>query len=188
MHLAKGNYHSFAIMAMKIPRLKEEFIKAVAAEVRQECQALCSTLPGKKSVLRRTSAADLKKFQFSNVVDKLAKRAPAFSAVLEGSVRRYRKQHTRRALIPSIGFAAAILLRERNNLMCAAQCVNSILFHQGHASKMVCGNQVYFNTCFLNHGLLWYFNTALQSNEVYGSMLISPKYTKCSGQARKGLR
>ena len=138
MHLAKGNYHSFAIIAMKIPRLKKEMIKAVAVEVRQECQALCSTLPGKKSVLRRTSAADLKIFQFNKVVDELSDRAPAFSAILEASVKRYRKQHTRNAVIPSIGFAAAILLRERNNLMCAAQCVNSILFHQGHASKMVC--------------------------------------------------
>ena len=72
MHLAKGNYHSFAIIAMKIPRLKKEMIKAVAAEVRQECQALCSTLPGKKSVLRRTSAADLKSFHFSKVVDELS--------------------------------------------------------------------------------------------------------------------
>ena len=123
---------------MRVPRLKKEMIKAVAAEVRQECQALCSTLPGKKSVLRQTSAADLKTFQFSKVVDELSVRAPAFSSILEASVKRYRNQHTRNEIIPSIGFAAAILLRERNNLMCAAQCVNSILFHQGHASKMVC--------------------------------------------------
>ena len=135
MHLAKGNYYSFAI---KIPRLKKELIKAVAAEVRHECQALCSTLPGKKSVLRRTSAANLKTFQFSKVVDELCEQAPAFSAVLVASVKRYQKQHTRDAIIPSIGFAAAVLLHERNNLMCAAQSVNSILFHQGHTSKMVC--------------------------------------------------
>ena len=137
MHLAKGNYHSFTILAMKIPCLKKEMIKAVASEVRQECQALCSTLPGKKSVLRQTSATDLKTFQLSKVVDELSHRAPAFSAMLEASVKRYRKQHTRDAIIPSSGFAAAVLLRERNNLMCAAQYVNSILFHQGHASKMV---------------------------------------------------
>ena len=59
-HLAKGNYRSFSIIAMRVPRLKKEMIKAVATEVLQECQALCSTLPGKKSVLRKTSAADLK--------------------------------------------------------------------------------------------------------------------------------
>jgi hypothetical protein len=47
MHLAKGNYHSFSITAMRIPRLKKEMIKAVAAEVRQERQALCSISPGK---------------------------------------------------------------------------------------------------------------------------------------------
>ena len=138
MHLAKANYCSFAMTAMKIPRLKKEVIKVVAAEVRRECHALCSTLPGKKSVLRRTSATDLKTFQFSKVIAELCERAPAFSAVLEASVKRYRKQHTRHAIIPSIGFAASVLLHERNNMMCAAQSVNSILLHQGHASKMVC--------------------------------------------------
>ena len=64
MHLAKGNYHSFAVIAMKIPCLKE-MIKVVAAEV-QECQArLCALrYQEKKSVLRRTSADNLKTFQF----------------------------------------------------------------------------------------------------------------------------
>ena len=88
----------------------EEKAEAVAAEVQEEYQALCSTLPGKKSVLRQTSAADLKTFQFSKVVDKLSVRAPAFSSILEASVKRYRNQHTRNEIIPSIGFAAAILL------------------------------------------------------------------------------
>lgn len=72
-HLAKGNYCSFA---MKIPRLKKEVIKVVAAEVRRECQALCSTLSGKKSVLHRTSAADLKTFQFSKVVSEHQRLVP----------------------------------------------------------------------------------------------------------------
>ena len=124
---------------MRIPRLKEA---PTAEEVRQECQNLCSTLPRKKSVLRKTSAADLKVFKWSTVVDELSNRAPAFCAILEASVKRYRKQHAREKIVPSIGFAAAVLMRERNNLMCAAQCVNSILFHQGHASKMVCQNKI----------------------------------------------
>lgn len=45
-YLAKGNYRSFSIIAMRVSRSKKEMIKAVATEVRQECQALCSTLPG----------------------------------------------------------------------------------------------------------------------------------------------
>ena len=64
--LEKGNYHSLAIIAIKIPRLKKEMIKAIAGEVRQECQAY---ITGKKSVLRQTSAADLKSFQFRKVVE-----------------------------------------------------------------------------------------------------------------------
>lgn len=39
-------------------------VKAVAAVIQQERQALCSMLPGNESVLRGTSAAELKTFQF----------------------------------------------------------------------------------------------------------------------------
>lgn len=130
-----------------------------------------------KSILRQTSASHLKTFQWSKVVDELHKQAPEFSAILEASVKRYRKQHPRKAIIPSIGFAGSVLLRERNNFMCAAQCVNSILFHQGHASKMV---RFITNMEFLKMILTYILYVALQSDEVHGSVLIPPQYHQCT--------
>ena len=56
MNLAKGDCHTFATCAMKTPQLNKAVITAFAAEVCRECQSLCSTLPGKKSILRQTSA------------------------------------------------------------------------------------------------------------------------------------
>ena len=46
--------------------------------------------------------------------------------------------------------------------MYAAQCVNSILFHQGHASKMAYNTQIYELQWFF----FLFFNIALQLNEI----------------------
>ena len=40
MHLAKGNYYSFARSAMLIPPLKKALVNEIASEVRDECQKL----------------------------------------------------------------------------------------------------------------------------------------------------
>ena len=118
--------------------VKRTIVSVVAAEVRRECQKMCTATEGQTSVLKRTSASEIKIFNWDDVIDELNKQAPVFSAILEASVKRFRKQHPKKVIQRSIGFAAAILLRERNKFMCAAQCVNSILLHAGHASKMVC--------------------------------------------------
>ena len=134
--LAKGNYVTFARNSLKHPQLKNAIVSAVAAEVRRECQQMCTT-GDQTSVLRQTSASEMKKFNWGTVTDELNKQAPVFCTILEASVKRFRKQHPKKTTQRSVGFAAAILLRERNKFMCAAQCVNSILLHAGHASKMV---------------------------------------------------
>ena len=137
MHLAKGNYYSFARRAMLIPPLKKALVNAIASEVRDECQKLCTTIADRKSILRKTSPDDLKTFSWSNLSSELHNRAPVFVAILEASVKRPRSQHPDSMSQRSIGLAAAVLLRERNQFMCAVQCVISLLLHAGHASKMV---------------------------------------------------
>lgn len=136
--LAKGNYVTFARNALKHPQLKGSIVTAVAAEVRRECQIMCSDTDGQTSVLKRTSANELKRFNWSDVMSELNKQAPVFTTILEASVKRFRKQHPKKTTERSVAFAASILLRERNKFMCTAQCVNSLLLHAGHASKMVC--------------------------------------------------
>lgn len=137
MDIAHGRFTFFARNALKIPELKKAIVVAVGSEVRSECQKLCTTTPDQRSVLRQTSAASMKEFNWVTVMDELQRCAPTFCTILEESVKRYRRQHPREVTQRSIGFAAAILLRERNKFMCAAQCVTSIILHAGHTSKMV---------------------------------------------------
>ncbi len=167
MDMANGRYTYFARRAMKIPELQKAIVAAIGTEVRTECQNLCTTTEKQQSVLRKTSAVDLKQFNWDTVVDELRSRAPVLYTILGESVHRYRRQHPKEVSQRSIGFAAAILLRERNKFMCAAQCVNSVVLHAGHASKMVSipvytmhvlcpvlqrkARSILFNYCFASH-------------------------------------
>lgn len=142
--VAKGNYHSFARKAMKIEVLKRPIVAAVCSEVRQECQKLCTTICGKTSVLRDTSPTHLKQFSWKELCHELEDRSAIFFEVLQAAVKRQRKQHSQKSTQQSIGFAASILLHERNQFMCAPQCINSVILHTGHASKMVSQTVVQF--------------------------------------------
>lgn len=137
MHLAKGNYYSFARSAMLIPPLKKALVNAIASEVRDECQKLCTTIADRKPMLRKTSPDDLKTFSWSNLSSELRNRAPVFVAILEASVKCPCGQHPDSMSQRFIGLAAAVLLHERNQFMCAVQCVISLLLHAGHVAKMV---------------------------------------------------
>ena len=60
--LVKGNYATFARNALKHPQLKRAIVSVVAAEVRRECQKMCTATEGQTSVLKRTSASEIKRF------------------------------------------------------------------------------------------------------------------------------
>ena len=90
--LAKGNYVTFARSTMKHLQLENTIISAVAAEVRHECQQLCTT-KGQTLVFRHTSANE---FNWGDVMDELNKRAPVFCTILEASVKHFRKQHLKK--------------------------------------------------------------------------------------------
>lgn len=112
-YLAKGNYVTFARSTMKHPQLKNAIVSAVAAEVRRECQLLCTT-KGQTSVFRHTSSNQIKKFNWGDVMDELNKWTSVFCTILQASVKCFRKQHPKEMTQRTIGFAAAILRRERN--------------------------------------------------------------------------
>ncbi len=71
MDIAYGRFSYFARNAMKIPELKKAIVVAVGSEVRSECQKLCTTSPNQLSTLRKTSAADMKQFNWESVLDEL---------------------------------------------------------------------------------------------------------------------
>ena len=57
-------------------------------------------------------------------------------AVLSAMVER--RGHDQTRIAPRVGMAVAILIRERNQFMCAAQTLISIVLQASHAGKMVC--------------------------------------------------
>ena len=135
--LSKGNFFSFAKKALTIPRLKKVVVEAVSREVTQECMNLCTTKKGKQSILRKTCPTNLTQFDWTKFIGELEDRAPVLLTILKATVKRPRRQHSQTSTQQSIGFAASILLHERNQFLCAVQCVNSLVLYAGHANKMV---------------------------------------------------
>ena len=84
-------------------------------------------------------------FSWQNIINELSRRAPVLHAVLSATVER--RGHNQMRIAPRVGMAVAILMRERNQFMCAAQTLTSIVLHANHAGKMVCYS--------LEH--VWYF-------------------------------
>ena len=132
--LVNGAANSFAKKALSLPRLRHAIIEEVKRLVKKECQSLCSTLPEKRSILRDTRPAHLMTFSWQNIISELSCRAPVLHTVLSATVER--RGHNR--IAPRVGMAVAILMRERNQFMCAAQTLISIVLHASHAGKMVC--------------------------------------------------
>ena len=138
--LVNGSATTFAKKALSLPKLRNAIVEEVKCLVKKECRNLCSNLPEKRSVLRDTRPAHLKTFSWQNIIEELSCRAPLLHTVLSAVVDR--RGHDKMRVAPRLGMAIAILMRERNQFMCAAQTLTSIVLHASHAGKMVCN----FNT------------------------------------------
>lgn len=117
--------------------MKKAIVEAVSREVTQECMDLCTTKKGKQSILWKTSATNLTQFDWPKFIGELEDRTPILLAILKAAVKQPRRRHSKTSTEQSIGFAASILLHERNQFLCAVQCVNSLILYAGHANKMV---------------------------------------------------
>lgn len=133
--LVNGSANTFAKKALSLPKLRNAIVEEVKRLVKKECQNLCSNLPEKHSVLRDTRPAHLKTFSWQNIIEELSCRAPLLHTVLSATVER--RCHDKMQIAPRLGMAFAILMRERNQFMCAAQTLTSIVLHASHAGKMV---------------------------------------------------
>ena len=134
--LVNGAANTFAKKALSTPKLRHAIIEEVKRLIKKECQSLCSTLPEKRSILRDTRPSHLRTFNWQNIINELSRRAPVLHAVLSATVER--RGHNQMRIAPRVGMAVAILMQERNQFMCAAQTLTSIVLHANHAGKMVC--------------------------------------------------
>lgn len=133
--LVNGSANTFAKKALSLPKLRNAIVE-VKRLVTKECQNLCSNLPELYSVLRDARPAHLKTFSWQNITEELSCRAPLLHTVLSATVER--RCHDKMQIAPRLGMAFTILMRERNQFMCAAQTLTSIVLHASHAGKMVC--------------------------------------------------
>ncbi len=88
LSLVRGNFATFARLAMAIPQLKCANVTAVACDVRKKCTKLYTT-SGQASLLRKTSTDELKNFSWSALSEELKRRAPVFLSVLQAAVNNY---------------------------------------------------------------------------------------------------
>jgi hypothetical protein len=120
--------------AFRAPSLRRAMLRQMSKCIRRECQALCSK-KGTRSVLRRSSVEDVKKFKWAGVSRELHHRAPTlFLALKAACIQQRKKKGTTRKVL---SMAAAVLLRGRNQFLNLPQTVISTILYTGHCSKMV---------------------------------------------------
>ena len=104
--------------------------------IRVECGSLCLLKPV-PSVLRVSSLKRITDFKWEDLITELRTRAPTLLAILQAAAQ---PMGSKKSSLPAsiVGMAAGILLKSRNQNMCALQSVVSTLLYAGHASKKVC--------------------------------------------------
>ena len=138
--LYRGNWQSIARSVMKCSALSAIVVELVLKRLREECELLCSR--SKRTKLAHSSPDELQSFSWTSVATELKQKAPILYAMLStvGAPLRPRNIHkgaSEESRYPAICTAAAVLLKERCDYMCALQhLVGVILFH-GNASKQV---------------------------------------------------
>lgn len=113
-----------------------------------ECDMLCSR--DVASAFRKSTAEDLKKFNFDNLASDLQRTAPTVWSIL-CIIATPTGKYSRRTPdwhhpLECVVLAAAIILRERNVHMSAAAYVIGLILRQGNASTKV-GDYTYTNSC-----------------------------------------
>lgn len=138
--LCEGNWFKLAQTVVASKELCRLVTEALLKKVKMECEVLCSTLS--KSKLHLSSPEDLTKFDWKDVAYELQQKAPTFLSFLTkvASPSRLRNRHkgaTEDSLHPAVCIAAAVLLKQRCERMCALQHLIGIILFHGNASKQV---------------------------------------------------
>ena len=111
-----------------------------------ECSSLCSKK--QPSCLQSPSKDQLLEFSFENLEKELYQRAPFTHAILQTACVNRRNADKRNEWIPSVGMAAAVLLRSKSTRMNAVQLLLNIFLY--HSSWTVCMKYEYVYSYSIN--------------------------------------
>lgn len=132
--LVRGTYKQVARSSWQNPKLRKELQALLLKEIDKECNALCSRK--QPSCLRSPSKDQLQTFSFAKLNKELKDRAPLLKAILHTACVNKRNASKPDEWMPTIGMAAAVLLRNRSSRLNAVHLLLSIFLY--HSSWTVC--------------------------------------------------
>ncbi|XP_049913675.1 uncharacterized protein LOC126398404 [Epinephelus moara] len=135
MCLQRNHTKRLPKLVMDVPGLDNIAIKQVFKRVDKECQKLTGNKW--KSILKKTTPSDLKKFSWDKVLDEWKEKAPTFLQFLKcaSTVSTEKGEGNARAKICKMAMAGATLLRARSKFMCAPMYLNALLMQHAGAKK-----------------------------------------------------
>ncbi len=138
--LYRGNWQSLAQAVLKCREVSSLVVDLVTKQLRNECEQLCSR--SRRGMLKSSSPEDLQSFNWVSLAAELKREAPLLFSLLSaaGGPPRPRNVHkgaTEESRYPAICTAAAVLMKERCDFMCALQQLLGVILFHGNASKQV---------------------------------------------------
>jgi hypothetical protein len=133
--LVRGTYKQIANAAWKSAALRKQLQIVALKQIDSECNGLCSTK--QPSCLRSPNKDKLLDFSLEKFEEELEKRAPFTHAILETACVNRRNHNIRGEWVPTVGMAAAVLLRNRSSRMNALQLMLSIFLYHSSWSVSV---------------------------------------------------
>ena len=135
--LAGGNIQSISRAVFSNPRHRDEAVVQVSRIVDEECAVLCSKNP--VSLFRSMTLEQAESFSWTQAVDELKTKAPTLYHILDLAVThssRRNKQKKGERQFPGLCMSVAILLKERNRMMCGIQSYVSSALFSSHIQKV----------------------------------------------------
>ena len=125
--LVRGTFSQIANAIFKVKRLKVEITKCLLRELSRECRELTSKKT--PSILRKTTADNIRQFELRKVCEELKQRAPLYYSMLLTSAVPNTRKHDMNApdFLPSVAVAGSILMRERCMFLNATQIMVSLV-------------------------------------------------------------
>ncbi len=139
--LAGGNVQSICRAVFATPHLRNYVVARVSRIVNDECSVLCSKSAKPVSLFQSMTLEQAKRFTWTQAIIELETKAPTLYEILGYAVSNSSKKNKKKKgerQFPGLCTALAILLKERNRVMCGVQSYLSSALFSTHIQKKVC--------------------------------------------------
>ncbi len=146
--LAGGNLQSICRAIFSYPQLRDEAVSRISRIVDDECASLCSKSSQPVSLFRSMTLEQAESFSWRQTVTELETKAPTLYHIIDCAITHSSKRNKMKKgerQFPGLCTAVAILLKERNRIMCGVQSYLSSALFSTHIQKKVCVIMCAFN-------------------------------------------